>query len=91
MLSFLNSISISRKIVGLVAILLGIMLGIAVLNEFQAIQERDEVTDLTEDLVPIAGALSNIGIHLLEQEVHFERALRLIQGGFHQDSRLSAE
>lgn len=89
--SLLNRISISRKIVGLVAILLGIMLGIAVLNDFQAIQERDEVTDLTENLVPITGALSNIGIHLLEQEVHFERALRLIQGGFRQDQHVDRE
>ncbi len=91
MLAIINKISIGRKIVGLVTILLTIMLGIAIYNEIQEFQKRDEVTDMTKGLLPVADALARIEIHLLEQEIHYERALRMIQGGFHDEQHSKEE
>ncbi len=76
-MGFRRPVLISRKIVALVAGALGLMLAIAGYNQYSEMRQAEELTDLTEYLVPVANALSKIEMHLVEQEMHYERALRL--------------
>jgi class 3 adenylate cyclase len=79
MLHFLKINSIGKKIIGLVLGALGLMLFIAAYNQHAEIKQAEEVTDLTEYLIPIATAVSKIEMHLVEQGMHNERALRLVR------------
>lgn len=79
MFKFFNRQPIGRKIIGLVACALGLMVAIAAYNQYLEVKQADEITDLTEYLTPVAVALARIEIHVVEQDMHYERALRMVR------------
>ena len=54
------------------------MLCIAAYSEYVTMKSGEELEDLTQYLVPPQRSLEKIAIHLLEQQVHVERILRLV-------------
>lgn len=75
----LNKFSISKKVVGFIAILLATMLGISVYSFFKTKRVKDEIVDLNEWIIPLGNSIEAIDSHALEQEVHVERLLRLYE------------
>ncbi|HEY9725853.1 MAG TPA: adenylate/guanylate cyclase domain-containing protein [Chroococcales cyanobacterium] len=75
----LNRFSISKKVVGFIAILLAMMLGISVYSFFKTKRVKDEIVDLNEWIIPLVNSIEAIDSNALEQEVHLERLLRLYE------------
>jgi adenylate cyclase len=75
----LNRLSISKKVVGFIAILLATMLGISVYSFFKTKRVKDEIVDLNEWIIPLVNSMEAIDSHALEQEVHVQRLLRLYE------------
>lgn len=91
MLEFVNRIPIGQKLIGLIAALLSIMLVIAAYSEYVTKKSGEEIEDLTQYLIPPQGALAKIAIHLLEQQIHVERTLRLVSEAKPDDALVDAE
>ena len=91
MLEFVNRIPIGQKLIGLIAGLLSIMLVIAAYSEYVTKKSGEEIEDLTQYLIPPQGALAKIATHLLEQQVHVERTLRLVAEAKPNDALVDAE
>ena len=91
MLEFVNRIPIGQKLIGLIAGLLSIMLVIAAYSEYVTKKSGEEIEDLTQYLIPPQGALGKIATHLLEQQVHIERTLRLVAEAKPNDALVDAE
>ena len=91
MLEFVNRIPIGQKLIGLIAGLLSIMLVIAAYSEYVTKKSGEEIEDLTQYLIPPQGALAKIATHLLEQQVHVERTLRLVAEAKPNDVLVDAE
>lgn len=91
MLEFVNRIPIGQKLIGLIAVLLSIMLVIAAYSEYVTKKSGEEIEDLTQYLIPPQGALGKIATHLLEQQVHIERTLRLVAEAKPNDALVDAE
>ena len=91
MLEFVNRIPIGQKLVGLIAGLLAIMLVIAAYSEYVTMKSGEEIEDLTQYLIPPQNALAKISTHLLQQQVHVERALRLVAEPKPNDVLIDAE
>ena len=91
MLEFVNRIPIGQKLIGLIAGLLSIMLVIAAYSEYVTKKSGEEIEDLTMYLIPPQTALAKIATHLLEQQVHVERALRLATEAKPNDASIETE
>ncbi len=91
MLEFVNRIPIGQKLIGLIAGLLSIMLVIAAYSEYVTKKSGEEIEDLTMYLIPPQTALAKIATHLLEQQVHVERALRLATEAKPNDASIEGE
>lgn len=76
---FVPQIPIGVKIFGIATTMLGLLVGAAYLNYRRIAQVNNELIDIAQYLTPITIAIATIDTHALEQEIHFERALRLLQ------------
>ncbi|MEM8641068.1 MAG: hypothetical protein AAGG51_19985 [Cyanobacteria bacterium P01_G01_bin.54] len=76
---FLPKLSIGLKIYGLAATILFILLGVALSNYQQMRRVNQNVLALAEYTAPLKKHIASINIHALEQEVHFERMLRILE------------
>ncbi len=72
----LRRLSIGRKLVGLVSVLLLLMLLAAAYSFYRATVARRDAEGLSERLIPLAASLSGMDAAVTSQEVAFERALR---------------
>lgn len=75
----LYRLSISKKVVGFIAILLATMLGVSVYSFLKTKRVKDEIVDLNEWIIPLGNSVAAIASHTLEQEVHLERLLRFYE------------
>jgi len=72
-------VSFKTKIFGIAASLLIMLMIIATFSYNRLGLVRDEVHDLSERLIPILGLINEVDALALEQEVHFERILKLYE------------
>ena len=72
----LKRLSIGRKLIGLVAVLLFLMLTVAAYSFAKTTWLAEDVGGLSEDLIPLVNALNGVDAQVLAQEVAFERTLR---------------
>jgi hypothetical protein len=79
MVGILNQLSISKKVVGFITILLSIMLGISIYSFYKTKAVKDEVVDENAWIVPLTTSIGIIDIHSLEQEIHLQRIFRLYE------------
>ena len=91
MFKFVDRIPIAQKLIGLIAGLLSIMLVIAAYSGYVTKKSGEEIEDLTQYLIPPQNALARIATHLLEQQVHVERSLRLVAEANPNDTLIDAE
>ena len=78
-MALIRSLPLGVKIVGIVSILLAMMVGALIYSYIHTTRTQEEVTDLTEYILPLVNAVANIEIRTLEQELHYERALRHLE------------
>lgn len=77
MVNPLHKASIGTKIFGLAASILGLLIVVVYISHERLRQVHEEVTDLAEYVIPVTNLMAKVDVHVLEQELHFERALRL--------------
>ncbi|MEM6255773.1 MAG: adenylate/guanylate cyclase domain-containing protein [Cyanobacteria bacterium P01_D01_bin.156] len=70
------SLSIGTKIFGIASSMLGLLLGVAYLNYVRIRQVNHELIDIAYYLAPLTEDIANINVHVLEEEIHFERMIR---------------
>ncbi|MDV3351877.1 adenylate/guanylate cyclase domain-containing protein [Leptothoe sp. ISB3NOV94-8A] len=70
------SLSIGTKIFGIASSMLGLLLGVAYLNHVRIRQVNYELIDIAYYLAPLTEDIANINVHVLEEEIHFERMVR---------------
>ncbi|MEM9769826.1 MAG: HAMP domain-containing protein, partial [Cyanobacteria bacterium P01_D01_bin.71] len=85
------SISIGTKIFGVASSMLALLLGVTYLSYVRIRQVNQELTDIAAYLTPITENIAEINIHALEQEIHFERALRYYETEPLDPARITAE
>ncbi|MGK7875357.1 MAG: adenylate/guanylate cyclase domain-containing protein [Xenococcaceae cyanobacterium] len=78
-LRFLPRIPIGIKIYGLATSMLVLLAGVTVGNYQQMRKVNNEVLDLADYITPMGKRVATINVHALEQEIHFERILRLYE------------
>jgi len=91
MKSLLNRLSVSKKIIGLVALALILMVGVALYSYLRIHSTNDEIADLTEVINPLTDRICSIETRALEEEVRFERILRLYHMSPIDKARISRE
>ena len=85
------SLSIGTKIFGVASSMLALLLGVTYLSYVRIRQVNQELIDIAEYLTPITENLAEINVHVLEQEIHFERVLRYYEIDPVDASRVSQE
>ena len=75
----LRRLPIGKKVIGLVSTLLLLMLLVATYSFVQTNRLRDEIIDLSDELIPLVSALTTVDARTLEQERILERALRRLR------------
>ena len=70
------SLSIGTKIFGVATSMLTLLLGVTCLNYIRIRQVNHELIDIAHYLAPLTENLAEINVHVLEQEIHFERMFR---------------
>ncbi len=78
-MKFLPKLSIGLKIYSLVAMILIILMGVALSNYQRMRRVNQDVLVLAEYTAPLKKHIASINIYALEQEVHFERMLRILE------------
>lgn len=69
-------IPIGLKIFSIATSMLALLLGVAYLNYSRIKRVNDELIDIAEYLTPLTEIIAAINVHVLEQEIHFERILQ---------------
>ncbi|MGP1386367.1 MAG: adenylate/guanylate cyclase domain-containing protein [Thainema sp.] len=69
-------IPIGLKIFSVATSMLALLLSVAYLNYSRIKRVNDELIDIAEYLTTLTEAVAAINIHVLEQEIHFERVLQ---------------
>ncbi|NEQ51870.1 MAG: HAMP domain-containing protein [Leptolyngbya sp. SIO3F4] len=85
------TLSIGTKIFGVAASMLGLLIGVAYLNYVRIRQVNNELVDIADYLAPLTENIANINIHVLEQEIHFERMVRYYQTDAADLAKIEAE
>ncbi|NER80210.1 MAG: hypothetical protein F6K42_11635 [Leptolyngbya sp. SIO1D8] len=70
------SFTIGSKIFAVATSMLALLVGVAYLNYVRIRQVNNELIDIADYLAPLTETVANINVHVLEQEIHFERMLR---------------
>ena len=78
-LSPTQGVSIGFKIFGIATSLLGLMLLVVFVSTHRLRKVNAEITDLAQYTIPITDRIAQIDVHALEQELHFERVLKLYE------------
>lgn len=74
-----SNTSLSKKIVGFIALLLLTMLGISIYSYVKNKSLNEEIVDLNEWIVPLTNSIAAINSHTLEEQLYLERLLRLYE------------
>jgi adenylate cyclase len=77
MFKIFKKLSIGKKTVGFITILLSIVLSISIYSFYRIKTVSDEILDLDGYLVPIDDSIAKVDILSLESEVHFQKVLRI--------------
>ncbi|MEM9213730.1 MAG: adenylate/guanylate cyclase domain-containing protein [Cyanobacteria bacterium P01_F01_bin.150] len=72
-----KGLSIGVKIFGLATSLLGLLLLVAMVSTNRLRRVKDEIVVLAEYIIPITEQVALVDVHVLEQELHFERVQTL--------------
>ncbi|MEO1208229.1 MAG: adenylate/guanylate cyclase domain-containing protein [Cyanobacteria bacterium J06638_20] len=73
------TISIGVKIFGIASSMLALLLGVTYINHRNIALVNNELFDLANYLTTLTESVAVINIHALEQEIHYERAVRLLE------------
>lgn len=76
-MSYLKNLSVSAKMFGIVGACLAALFGVTSLAIYQMNQIGVELTEIAEEDLPLAKALTTVTVHQLEQAIVLERAFRL--------------
>jgi len=79
MTRFLPTVPIGVKIFGIATSMLTLLMGVAYINHNRIAQVNDELTDIAEYTTPITEQVARVNVHVLEQQIYFERVLRLYE------------
>ena len=70
------SLSIGTKIFGVATSMLALLMGVTYLSYSRIRQVNHELKTIATHLAPLKETIATINVHVLEQEIHFERTLR---------------
>lgn len=73
------ALSIRTKIFGLASSMLALLLGVTYVNHRNIALVNNELIDLANYLTKLTEDVALINIHALEQEIHYERVVRLLE------------
>jgi adenylate cyclase len=74
-----HGISISFKIFGIATSMLGLLIVVVCFSSYKLRRVNLEITALAKYIIPISDRVAQVGIHALEQELYFERILKLYE------------
>ena len=74
-----RQISIGLKIFGIAISLLGLLLLVVYVSSNRLRRVNDEIAGMADYVMPITDLVAAIDVHALEQELHFERILKLYE------------
>ena len=75
----LNNLPIGVRIFGIATSLLGLLLLVVYIFTARLRQVNEEITALADYVIPITDRVAQVDVHVLEQELHFERVQRLYE------------
>ncbi|MEM1427522.1 MAG: hypothetical protein AAGF75_13345, partial [Cyanobacteria bacterium P01_H01_bin.130] len=85
------SIPISVKIFGISSSMLALLLGVSYINYRNIARVNGELFDLANYLTKLTEHVAIINVHVLEQEIHYERAVRILETDTAGSAELNAE
>lgn len=74
-----HGISISLKIFAIAMSMLGLLIVVVCFSSYKLRRVNLEITALAKYIIPISDRVAQVGIHALEQELYFERILKLYE------------
>lgn len=74
-----KGLSIGIKIFGIATSLLGLLILVAQVSAHRLKQVNEEIEVLAEYVIPITDQVAQIDVHVLEQELHFERIQKIYE------------
>ncbi|MGP1386366.1 MAG: adenylate/guanylate cyclase domain-containing protein [Thainema sp.] len=74
-----RQISIGLKIFGIATSLLGLLLLVVYVSSNRLRRVNEEISGMADYVIPITDLVATIDVHALEQELHFERVLKLYE------------
>ncbi len=75
----LPTVPIGVKIFGIATSMLTLLMGVAYVNHDRIAQVNHELTDIADYITPVTERVAKVNVHVLEQQVHFERVLRFYE------------
>ncbi|NER25256.1 MAG: HAMP domain-containing protein [Symploca sp. SIO1C2] len=79
MTRFFPTVPIGVKIFGIATSMLTFLMGVAYINHDRIAQVNDELIDIAEYITPVTEQVAKVNVHVLEQQLHFERVLRFYE------------
>ncbi|NEP12863.1 MAG: HAMP domain-containing protein [Symploca sp. SIO2C1] len=79
MTRFFPTVPIGVKIFGIATSMLTLLMGVAYVNHNRIAQVNHELTDIADYITPVTEQVAKVNVHVLEQQVHFERVLRFYE------------
>lgn len=73
------SIPIGFKIFGAATSMLTLLIGVAYINHSRIAQVNDELSDIAHYLTRLSKLVTEVNVHVLDQDIYFERVLRLYE------------
>lgn len=88
---FFNNTSVGFKICGMAAGILAILVAVTIGNNYYMTQVNDDMVDIAHYITPLENHVAEVDMYALEQEIHFERILRLYEIKPLDDEKISLE
>ena len=85
------TLPIGIKIFGIASSMLTLLLGVTYLSTARMRQVNGELIDIAEYLTPLTESVAQINVHVLEQQIHFERMLKISEIEPFNQARLDQE
>ncbi|MEM1427703.1 MAG: hypothetical protein AAGF75_14270, partial [Cyanobacteria bacterium P01_H01_bin.130] len=85
------SIPISVKIFGIASSMLALLLGVSYVNYRNIARVNGELLDLANYLTKLTEHIAIINVHVLEQEIHYERSVRILETNTADSAELKTE
>ncbi|NES96373.1 MAG: hypothetical protein F6K32_14290, partial [Desertifilum sp. SIO1I2] len=73
------SVPIGFKIFGVATSMLTLLIGVAYINHIRIAKVNDELSDIAHYLTRLSKLVTQVNVHILEQDIYFERILRLYE------------